>query len=1345
MKRATLYLLLPMLFTLTYGTESTAQCESTNIEIADGTTTAYTCPGDNNDDLIDLTNDGNGTTEYAYVATDMNNNILGINPTSTFNFEGAGTGTCFVWGFSYTGDITAQQGDFLFGTPFSNGCFQISNNRLTIVRDTPDGGTINNTGGSNSVTFCTADDFPDQVLFTNTTNSSSAYTYVITDDNNTILGNTNDQSFDFSGVPPGVCRIWGLSYAGNLTLTNGANAAATDLSDDCFDLSDNFIEVIRTDVDGGTVADANGATSLTTCAGDDIADVVTFTHVTNSGATYGYIITDENDIVLGVPPGNSQDFNGAGDGTCRVWGISYTGNLTIFGGDNILNKSLSDDCYDLSENFIEVVRTGVDGGEVFTTDGESTVYTCPGDGISDEISFVQTNDANDANFTYVVTDADGIILGLPPGDTQNFEGAGTGTCLVWGLSYTGNLTAMMGDNALTTALSDGCFALSDNFVSVIRDVPNGGEVTTVDGATVAYTCPGNGVNDIIEFTSTGASNSNFTYVVTDDQNNILGIPPGNVQNFEGAGTGICRVWGLSYTGNITAQVGDNAATTALTDGCFSLSSNFVDVVREQPEAGTLDAAGMTTVYTCPGDSNADVIDFTAEGFNQNYQLVITDDNFNILGLPPTNSQDFEGAGVGVCLAWGVAYTGSIVATAGDNIFSSPFSSDCWDFSDPVRVVRDTPDGGMVQNNSGNNVVEVCTTDGNPDVISYTNTSTSTSAYTYLITDDNNTILGIHPFPDFDFEGVPPGICRIWGLSYSGNLTATLGENAATATLSEGCFELSSNFVEVTRTDVDGGTVAMPSGATVRYTCTQDGNEDIVTFTHVSNSPANYIYVITDDNDNVLGLPPGNSQNFDIAPPGTCRVWGLSYTGDLTLFAGDNIMNKSLSTDCYDLSENFIAVIRDTPEGGTVSMPSGATERFTCAQDGNPDVVSFTNQGASNSNYAYVITTPALEILGVTMDDSFDFDPAPPGTCWVWGLAFTGNITAQVGDQADQVALTDDCFDLSDNFISVIRDVPDGGTVSMPSGATERFTCAQDGNPDVVSFTNQGASNSNYAYVITTPSLEILGVTMDDSFDFDPAPPGTCWVWGLAFTGNITAQVGDQADQVALTDDCFDLSDNFIAVIRDIPNGGTVQTTNGETEVTILAGDGISDVIEFESMGTSNSNFTYVITDDQNIILGIPPSNSQDFEGAGVGICRVWGLAYTGSITAQAGDDAAAVNLTDDCFSLSSNFIEVNRAQGLVNFNAGGFATNVTLEDITITPNPTSNFINVGFGKNFQEGTTAELRILNLQGQVVFSRVYDVEEIRNQRVELDVQAYNAGVYFLNLRTEDETLTERFVKQ
>ncbi len=1247
MTKAKLYQLFTLLCFLSLGTQLNAQCEATTIQTTSGVTTVYTCPGDNNDDLVDLENSGNGTTDFAYVATDENNNILGINPTSTFNFEGAGVGTCLVWGFSYTGNITAQQGDFLFSTPFSDGCFQISDNLVRVVRDMPDGGMISSNSGNDILTVCTSDLAPDVVSYNNTTTSTSAYEYIITDADNNILGHTNEQSFNFDGVPPGVCRIWGLSYSGSLTLMMGANAATSNLSDDCFDLSDNFIEVTRTDVDGGTVADANGATNLITCAGDGNDDVVTFTHQTNSGATYGYIITDENNLVLGVPPGNSQNFEGAGEGVCRVWGISYTGNLTIFGGDNILNKTLSDDCFDLSDNYIEVVRTGVDGGDVYTADGESMIYTCPGDGIDDVIEFMHTNNSS-ANFTYVVTDADGNILGVPPGNTQNFEGAGSGTCLVWGLSYTGTLTAMAGDNALTTALSDGCFGLSSNFVTVVRDMADGGTVSTVGGATTAYTCPGNGIADVIEFAHVSNSTANYAYVVTDDNNNILGIPPGNAQNFEGAPAGTCRVWGLSYTGTILAGAGDNAATTTLTDGCFSLSSNFVTIVREQPQAGTLDAGGATTVYTCPGDGNDDVIDFSANGFNQNFQLVITDDNYNILGLPGGTSQNFEGAGVGTCLAWGVSYTGDILAAAGDNIFSDKFSSDCWDFSTPVTVVRDVAEGGTIQNNAGSNEVTVCTTDGNPNVISYNHTTTSTGAYTYLITDDNNNILGIHPAQDFDFEGVPAGVCRIWGLSYSGTLLAAVGQNAATETLSDGCFDLSDNFIEVTRTDVHGGTVAMPSGATERYTCTQDGNADIVMFTHDNNSTSSYAYIITDSDNNVLGLPPGNSADFDGAPAGTCRVWGISYTGDLTLFGGDNILNKSLSTDCYDLSENFISIIRDTPEGGTVESIDGETSVTVTVGDGIDDEIFFQHSGNSNSNFTYVVTDDNNNILGIPPVNSQNFEGAPAGICRVWGLSYTGTITAQVGDNAGTVDLTDDCFDLSDNYVEIIR--IDGTNCQAEGGELTggpfAFTVG-DGTPDMIaagSITLANNQGQESQWVVTDDAGYILGLPpMPSVVDFDGAGAGTCLIWHVSFdTGLQGLSMGNNA----LTDleGCFSIS-NSIEVVRT--NAGNCQANGGELlggPFAFTVGDGTPDMIAAGSITLANSQgqeSQWVVTDDQGLILGLPPMPSAvNFDGAGAGTCLIWHVSFDTGLQGLAMGNNALTDL-EGCFSIS-NSIEVVR-------------------------------------------------------------------------------------------------------
>ena len=128
------------------------------------------------------------------------------------------------------------------------------------------------------------------------------------------------------------------------------------LSTECFDLSDNFITVVRSEVDGGKVSTPAGDTKVKTCPGDGEADVIMFATNSTASADYAFIITDNKGTVLGLP-GDSADFEGAGEGICRVYGVSFTGNLTVALGDNLRElKQLSDQESDLSDNFIRVER-----------------------------------------------------------------------------------------------------------------------------------------------------------------------------------------------------------------------------------------------------------------------------------------------------------------------------------------------------------------------------------------------------------------------------------------------------------------------------------------------------------------------------------------------------------------------------------------------------------------------------------------------------------------------------------------------------------------------------------------------------------------------------------------------------------------------------------------------------------------------------------------------------------------------------------------------------------------------------------------------------------------------------
>ncbi|MEM6697252.1 MAG: T9SS type A sorting domain-containing protein [Bacteroidota bacterium] len=986
-------------------------------------------------------------------------------------------------------------------------------------------------------------------------------------------------------------------------------------------------------------------------------------------------------------------------------------------------------------------------GSVTTAAGESLIYTCPGDGNDDVIQFIHEGTNDDLGFQYVVTDSEFNVIGLPPSGEVNFEGAGEGICYVLGFNFEGNILLRPGDPVFTTRFSDGCYQITRRKVEVRRAVPDGGTVAMPSGATERTVCTTDGYDNVVRFTRQTSSNAAYRYVITDDQNNILGLPPSDNLNFEGVFPGVCRVWGLSFTGNITAQMGDNAAEVALSDGCFDLSDNFITVVRTDVDGGTVSTVdGETSITTVPSDGIDDIFEFAhVSESDAEFIYVVTDEENTIIGTPPGNMVNFEGAGEGICRVWGVSFTGDLRFLQGGTLGNFALSSDCFEISENfVEVVRSAEgacnvSGGMITLDGGATETSICV-DGVGDPLNVTVEGSNGESAAWVITDDQLNILALPPAPPFDLDGAGPGVCLIWYLRFDGEISgAEVGANAADLA---GCFSLS-NPISVSREVPDGGMVSLAEGGT-EFVGT--AGDIVIEVTHTTTAPSlSYWYIITDGSDNILAWlnsAEGNTLDLSGAPAGTCHVWGWNYRGLDDPIVGENI--STLTDDsCEDISDNFITVIREDPNcnvsGGMITLDGGATETFICV-DGIGDPLNVTVEGSNGENAAWVITDDALNILALPPAPPFDLDGAGPGTCLIWYLRFDGEISgAEVGANA---AALEGCFDLS-NPITVVREELDGGTVAMPSGATVRYTCANDGEADVIMFTTT-SEDANYQYVITDEAGNILGLPPGNSLDFEPAGTGVCLVWGLSFTGEITAQMGDNALEVALSDGCFELSENFITVNRDEPNGGIVTTADGETSIEVTVGDGEADVIAFAHTEASNSLFTYVVTDEEGIILGLPPANRVDFEGAGPGTCLVWGLAYTGEVTAQLGDNALEVALTDGCFDLSDEAVSVVRVMGGQNLNINpNIQTRASfVADMSVSPNPIEANFNVQF--NVSETTTAQLSIYNIYGQLVETRSVEAAAGFNQ-YDLDGSRFVNGNYIVELRTADAAYKVSVVKQ
>ncbi|MDT0552033.1 hypothetical protein [Urechidicola vernalis] len=532
------------------------------------------------------------------------------------------------------------------------------------------------------------------------------------------------------------------------------------------------------------------------------------------------------------------------------------------------------------------------------------------DGTADYVSGITTDpNAVGTNSSFVITDDQGLILGLPPTlealEGVNFDGAGTGICLIWYLRFEDDITgAEVGMNANDLG---GTFDLSNSITVTRLGAPEAGTIT---GGPFTFIV--DGTEDYVSGIATDpdAVGSNSSFVITDDQGVILGLPPTMADlegvNFDGAGAGVCLIWYIRFEDDLTgAEVGMNANDLG---GTFDLS-NSIRVTRiAEPMAGTL-SGGPFTFYI---DGTPDYVtgvtpDANAVGTNSTF--VITDDQGKILGLPPTMADlegvNFDGAGTGTCLIWYLRFEDGLMgAEVGmnandlDGIFS---------LSNSISVNRLA---GPVAGTLSGGPFTFCV-DGTVDNVSGISTDANAMGTnsTFVITDNTGKILGLPPtmadLEGVNFDGAGAGVCLIWYLRYEDGLTgAEVGMNANDLM---GVFSLSNSIV-VTRNMPEAGTL---SGGP--FTFTIDGTPDYISgiTTDANAMGTNSTFVITDDTGEILGLPGTMADlegvNFDGAGTGVCLIWYLRFEDGL--MGAEVGMNANDLSGCFSLS-NSITVTRN---------------------------------------------------------------------------------------------------------------------------------------------------------------------------------------------------------------------------------------------------------------------------------------------------------------------------------------------------------------------------------------------------------------------------------------------------
>ncbi len=1119
------------------------------------------------DFVTNLVLDGNSGPNSSWIVTDDTGMILGLPENiEDVNFDEAGEGSCFIWNVSFSGAITGLN----VGSPLNQlgGCFGISNGVL-VSRISLEAPVL--TGGPFS--FC-KDGEADLIDFETPENSE----WNLLDEDGEFLQTISDIStFDFDGLELG-------TYTFSLNLMD---------EDEMCSIESNSITVNVVVPDGGTLE--GGPFSFCVDGVEDNVSGITLSE--NIGNINTWIITDEDEEILGITDNIAGvNFDDAGVGICLIWHVSSF--------DSLMNVEIGMDlsdlegCFDLS-NSLTVVRSIPAGGTLAGGPFDFCV-----DDESDFVSGITLSDNEGDNFSWVVTDTTGLILGLPDDiEEVDFNDAGGGICVIYNISFDDGLQGLEVDSNLSDL--EGCYGLS-NGIFVNRTNPVGG---TLEGGPFDFCI--DGVEDFVSgITLTGNSGVLSSWIVTDEDGEILGLP-GDIEdvNFDEAGTGVCLIWNISHGNDLEGlEVGSDVADL---EGCFAIS-NSLTVNRTEVDGGTL-AGGPFSFCIDGTEDNVSNITVT-DTIGPNFNWIVTDTAGVILGLPSDiEDVNFDDAGAGECLIWSLSSLDGLTGlTVGENVSGL---DGCFSLSNSISVIRSIEDGGTLTGGPFNFMI-----DGTPDFVSGISISDTVGTnFSWIITDEEGIILGLPDDPeDVDFDQAGIGVCLIWNIAFADGVTGL--EVDGDLLDIEGCFDLSNN-ITVTRVVSAGGVI---SGGPFSF-CV-DGTPDMVSgIVLEDNMGTNSQWVVTDDAGVILGLPDDiEDVDFDEAGAGVCLIYHLSHEDNITGLSVDNNLSDLGGT--FALS-NSITVVRSAEEAGTLT---GGPFEFMI--DGTSDFVSgISLSDTLGTNYAWIITDEDGLILGLPNNpEDVDFDQAGVGVCLIWNIAFADGLTGLEVD-GDLLDL-EGCFDLSNN-ISVTRVVSAGGVITGGP-----FSFCVDGTPDMVSgieLTDNMGSNSQW--VVTDDTGVILGLPDDiEDVDFDEAGVGICLIYHLSHEDNITGLATD--NNISDLGGTFALS-NSITVLRATPEGGML--TGGQFDFCI---NGIPDMVSgIELTGAEGETITWVVTDQEGNILGVPANiEDVDFDQAGGGICLIHSISYVGEINGLEVD--GSLTSLDGCFDISMNSIQVNRMQ-----------------------------------------------------------------------------------------------------
>ena len=1318
------------------------------ISLSKGNLSNLICPNAATDQTLQFKTNSTSPL-YTYLLTNSNNLILAIQSNGIFDFKNLPSGKYYIQGLAYTGVLQAKAGQLLDAVPLSKNCFTKTFKSIEIEKKSPLGGEISlEDSQSSKKYFCTQFTSSDSIKINHSGDTYLNYSFLVMDGNNNIKGVEKESTIHLNKYPTGSYKIVGLSHLSALpNLINEPLGRVISLLN-CIDISKNQIELYIENINVSNFKSARTKGDSIWCVNTPETLSLTAIGTGSDNVQLIWVATDSAGKVLGLNKNpDSIPMSRINETLFQFYALAFTGNLTLNIGDDINKSAVSTGCFDLSETFYSVRKKETKGGIVRFSNPNQLTNICLSPTSNYNVRAVRVNSLGE-KYIYLLTNGRGEIINTSISGQFSINNLNTGQYSISGLSYTGSLSFGTGSRMDTTIFSNECYSLSENTLNFQKTITDGAMISFDDGQSAVNTCKGL-KNKTFELKNNALITQKYAYALTNESGKIIQIEKGNTLQLNDSSLLVYYLRGIAYSGELTLKLGDNINGTFLSTGCHSLSKNRLTISFDDINAGTIT---VEKVVYCISPNEVKSIPVNITGAAGKYAWLLCD-TLNQLIEVQTSLLPFVKRGLpGKVRIYGYSYLDQPSYQIGKSVFQQNHGISCFELTRGYQEVNwSETDGGNIAVVGSGSSITICQSDLSKP-IQLSNTSNAVGdKYIYIIADKQQKLLATSPTNNFDLSAFNGGVYQIYGLSYSGTLNLKSGDIIPIDNSASECGSWSKNKVTVEITATNVGKISFVGEKDNVQICAKKNVQSLRLNPIVSNV-AKKTFLLTNENGKIIAIFNNNQlPNIDKINDLVLRIYGLGYNGTLNAKVDSNILGNNLSSGCFQLSENFLSINRNNISGGFVSLTNNQIQQQICPTDSTTNLLTFKNIAAQGQKLIYLITNVNNIILDSTSKNSYQFIQQGIGDYRIYAFSYNGEFSGKIGVSINDPSLSEDCFGLSSNYISVAKRNPVAGFVVMDDANTQLQNCPSDATFPSRQIKTIGNNSGNQCFVIIDGNQIIVDILFSPTIYPTEYPTGKYNIVSISYNGTLNIKKGEKWGIKTPSTSCYSISGNDVSFLNLEPKGGIISVVEGDTS-NICIGNSAPSRIKFTKDSINELTYSYLITDQSNRYLGhFTNIDLLSFKDYSTGNINVWGLSHTGNIILQKGDSILNKDISTGCFQLSKNSISLK----LNVFRGHTVKTNINSDSLLIcTGDGLPNLVNFSSSDSLSDLnyryvlTTLANNII----QVINGTSIDFEAIGLREMRLYSVAFNGNfnsqtgvsIFNANLSSGCYKISDNFIK-